>query len=92
MPTRTGLDYHKIHPGWFVCSYCYQAAPHTCVTHFSGMIKKRVIVRIDDEVDSWAVVPDAYTSVYTQPHCFKCNRKVRGYQCRLHYPNRYKYV
>ena len=87
MPTRSGLDYAAINPNWFVCSYCYTAAPNHYIFRFSGMQRKRVQVCVDDE---FVTLPDEWTSVWTDPHCFACNRRIKGYP--VHYCGKtYKY-
>lgn len=91
MPTRSGLDYHNIHPDWFVCSYCYQAAPYIPgITQYQGMVKKQVMVRIDDS-DDFVPIQET-TSIWTEPHCWACNRRIKGYM--LYWPPipRYKYA
>jgi hypothetical protein len=92
MPTRTGCDYHALHPDWFVCAYCYQAWPKTPITEYKGMIKKRVRYRIDDSLDDFVAIPGAWTEVWTEPHCYPCNRQVRGEQNTHKWPNRFKYA
>lgn len=88
MPTRTGLDYQAIHPDWFVCSYCYQATYDSLLTRFSGMQRKRVQIRLDDV---FYTLPGEFTSVWTEPHCFPCNRRIKGYP--VHFAaTSYKYV
>ena len=79
MPTRSGLDFHTVHPSYFVCAYCYEAHPDTPVTKFKGMILKRVQYRIDERVNAFATIPDEWTRVWTEPHCMACTRRVRGY-------------
>ncbi len=39
MPTRSGLDYHELRPGWTQCAYCTMVEP-TCIM-YSGMRKTR---------------------------------------------------
>ena len=90
MPTRSGLDFHAIHPNWFVCSYCYQAAPLiTGITHHNGMITKRVTVRIDDSDDFLPLAET--TQIWTEPHCWLCHRRIKGFPIHFSYPERYKY-
>ena len=91
MPTRSGIDYHAIHPSFFVCAYCYQAWPAIDnIWRYQGMVTKRQMVRLDDS-DDWAVLPDSFTRVWTDPHCLACHRKVKGYPVHWTPPNRFKY-
>ena len=78
MPTRSGLDFHELNPWWFKCSYCYKLIPNCPVTCYSGMVLKRVQIRVDDGVDDFVTLPGEYTEVWTEPHCWCCNRKIRG--------------
>ena len=56
------------------------------------MIMKREMVRVDDAVDDWAILPDRFTRVWTEPHCLACNRRVKGYPLLLSIAQRYKYA
>lgn len=87
MPTRSGHDYHEIHPDWFVCAYCYMAVRNVDFFRFAGMTSKRVCVQIDDEV---VPLPE-HTSVWTEPHCAPCDRRIRGYPVRAVYPRGFRY-
>ena len=93
MPTRSGLDFHSIAPTHFVCSYCFQAAPAIPgILQFSGMVTKRVQVRIDDSVDDFVMLPQ-FTQIWTEPHCYWCHRKVLGYPTWApHEPRTFKYA
>lgn len=92
MPTRSGLDYHKINPQFFICAYCYQAYDSIPgVWRHEGMITKRQMLRIDESVNDFAMVPDSYVKIWTEPHCLACNRKVRGFEVSINYLTRYKY-
>ena len=86
MPTRSGLDFHAINPDFFVCAYCYQA--ERVFGRFAGMVPKRVRLDIDGD---WVALPDQWTAVWTEPHCFPCHRKIQGYKLYCTYPNKYKY-
>ena len=77
MPTRSGLDFHRIRPSHFICSYCYKGF-HGSVK-YEGMQRKRVYVRVDDEDGSagvWVMVPGEWTEIWTTKHCWSCHRKV----------------
>ena len=94
MPTRSGLDFHAIHPDFFVCAYCYEAIPNYGI-QFRGMITKPVMHEIDGR---WLVMPDQTTRIWTgappsphpeatprltpfpcaDPHCWRCHRRVIG--------------
>jgi hypothetical protein len=82
MPTRQGLDYHRVRPDFFICAYCYQAYRITPISKFGGMIKKQYTCR-DDFTDEWLSLHGEYVDVWTQPHCFGCHRKIRGWQNRV---------
>ena len=88
MPTRSGLDFKTIRPDYFVCAYCYEAQLDTEPFKYGGMVSKRVRVRVDDEF----ITLDQWTSIWTEPHCFPCNRRIKGYPVWVRYPKRYKYV
>ena len=61
MPTRSGLDFHAIHPDFFVCAYCYEAIPNYGI-QFRGMITKPVMHEIDGR---WLVMPEQTTRIWT---------------------------
>lgn len=90
MPTRSGLDHHEIHPEWFVCAYCYSGTPNNMVCRREGMIRKRVSVRVDDGVNDFQELEE-WTRVWTEPHCNRCNREIRGIKLYFGVPKRYKY-
>jgi len=76
MPTRTGLDFHALHPRFTVCAYCYRAVRNTTFHTDRGMVTKPVYVRVDD--DTWAMLPGEYTEIWTEPHCWDCHRAILG--------------
>jgi hypothetical protein len=88
MPTRSGTDYSVINPDYFVCAYCYEAVPNLDFMRWEGMTRKRVSVRIDEE---FVTLPE-YTSIWTEPHCYKCHRRVLGYTPCAKPPRRHKYL
>jgi len=92
MPTRSGLDFHTIAPTHYVCAYCYQASLAIPYAPFmySGMITKRVHVRLDDSLTDFAALPQ-YTQIWTEPHCYPCHRKVIGFPMSCKYRNSFKY-
>ena len=74
MPTRSGLDYSAT--GHYECAYCYGTfLDLPGITKYSGMREKRVMYRMED--DTWVALPGEWTEVWTEPHCFDCDRKVR---------------
>jgi hypothetical protein len=88
MPTRSGLDFQTINPEFFVCAYCYRAAVNCKYARFEGMVRKPVRVRVDDSLTDFETIPGEYTSVWTDPHCFRCHRQILGYPTRVWYSER----
>ena len=61
MPTRSGLDYHTLHPDYFVCAYCYEAIP-TFGIQYRGMISKPVMHEVDGR---WVMLPGQTCRIWT---------------------------
>lgn len=85
MKTRSGLTFSDIHPDWFICAYCYEAALNC--TKFGGMVRKRVRIQVDGD---YYTLPE-FTEIWTDPHCYRCHRRVLGLPLRGHYPRRHTY-